>query len=191
MPRLNGTIFKFFYLSQPNGAIRLTQQRCGCKKAGPGFYPFTPEDKRVKTFAHGYILVTSLAQTLAMTAFTETKTCLACGKQLKGRIDKKFCDDYCRNNYNNQQKAKGNYSSYVRNINNTLLKNRKILDSVLPETEETAKANKEKLQRLGFQFKYLTHIYTTKTGKTYFYCYDYGYLPLENDWFLIVRRKEE
>ena len=57
--------------------------------------------------------------------------------------------------------------------------------------EETAKANKEKLQRLGFQFKYLTHIYTTKTGKTYYYCYDYGYLPLENDWYLIVKRKEE
>ena len=123
--------------------------------------------------------------------FSETKTCLACNKPLKGRSDKKFCDDYCRNNYNNQQKAKGNYSSYVRNINNTLLKNRKILESILPETEETAKANKEKLQRLGFNFKYLTHTYITRTGKTYFYCYDYGYLSLENDWYLIVKRKEE
>jgi hypothetical protein len=72
-----------------------------------------------------------------------------------------------------------------------LLKNRKILASVLPDTEETAKANKEKLQRLGFQFKYLTHTYTTKSGKTYAYCYDYGYLPLDNDWYLIVKRKEE
>ncbi len=119
------------------------------------------------------------------------KTCLACAKPLKGRVDKKFCDDYCRNNYNNLQKAKGNYSSYVRNINNSLLKNRKILESILPATEETAKANKEKLLRLGFQFKYLTHLYITKSGKTYFYCYDYGYLPLDNDWYLVVRRKEE
>ena len=128
-----------------------------------------------------------------MTAFsaTEAKTCLACGKTIKGRVDKKFCDDYCRNNYNNQQKAKGSYSTYVRNINNTLLKNRKILESILPETEETAKASKDKLQRLGFHFKYITHLYTTKTNKTYHYCYDYGYLPLENDWYLIVRRKEE
>ena len=119
------------------------------------------------------------------------KTCLECGEPIKGRADKKFCDDNCRNNYNNQQKAIGNYSSYVRNINNTLLKNRKILASVLADTEETAKANKEKLQRLGFQFKYLTHTYTTKSGKTYSYCYDYGYLPLDNDWYLIVKRKEE
>ena len=125
-----------------------------------------------------------------MTA-SEQKNCLACGKPLKGRIDKKFCDDYCRNNYNNQQKAKSNYSSLVRNINNALLKNRKILESVLPDGEETARANRDKLQSLGFHFKYHTHIYTTKTGKAYFYCYDYGYLPLDNDWFLIVRRKEE
>lgn len=118
------------------------------------------------------------------------KVCLACGATIKGRADKKFCNDYCRNNYNNEQKAKGSHSSLVRNINNALLKNRKVLESVLPEGEETAKASKDKLLRLGYQFKYLTHIYTTKTGKTYFYCYDYGYLPLDNDWFLVVRRKE-
>ncbi|MFT3682357.1 MAG: hypothetical protein QM791_19030 [Ferruginibacter sp.] len=121
----------------------------------------------------------------------EAKPCLDCGKPLRGRADKKFCNDYCRNNYNNRQKAKGNHSSYVRNINNALLKNRKILEAILPATDETAKANKDKLQRQGFQFKYITHIYTTQTGKTYFYCYDYGYLPLENDWYLIVKRKEE
>lgn len=126
-----------------------------------------------------------------MTVDNEIKNCLSCGKQLKGRVDKKFCDDYCRNNYNNLQKAKGSHSSYVRNINNTLLKNRKILESILPDGEETAKANKEKLLRLGFQFKYMTHTYITKTGKTYFYCYDYGYLPLDNDWYLVVKRKEE
>ena len=120
---------------------------------------------------------------------TETKSCLACGKPLRGRADKRFCDDYCRNSYNNQLKSASN--NLVRNINNALGKNRRILESLLPEGEETAKANKEKLQRLGFQFKYITHTYVTKTGKTYFYCYEYGYLPLENDWYLIVKRKEE
>jgi hypothetical protein len=121
----------------------------------------------------------------------ETKTCLACGETLKGRVDKKFCNDYCRNNYNNQQKAKGSHSSYVRNINNTLMKNRKILESVLPDGEKTTKANKDKLQRLGYNFKYTTHTYTNKAGNTYFYCYDYGFLPTGNDWYLIVRREEE
>ncbi len=124
-------------------------------------------------------------------SLSEPKTCLACGAVLRGRVDKKFCNDYCRNNYNNQQKLKSNQNSLVRNINATLLKNRKVLESILPATEETAKASKDKLLRLGFHFKYLTHLYTTKTGKTYYYCYDYGYLPLDNDWFLIVKKKEE
>jgi predicted nucleic acid-binding Zn ribbon protein len=120
---------------------------------------------------------------------TENKHCAACGKPLKGRADKRFCDDYCRNSYNNQLKAASN--NLVRNINNALGKNRRILESLLPEGEETAKAHKEKLQRLGFQFKYITHTYVTKTGKTYFYCYEYGYLPLENDWYLIVKKKQD
>lgn len=125
-----------------------------------------------------------------MTA-SDTKKCLACSKPLKGRVDKKFCDDYCRNNYNNQQKAKGNHSSLVRNINNTLLKNRKILESVLPDAEETARINRDKLLQLGFNFKYFTEILVAKNGNTYYYCYDYAYRFLENDWFMIVRKKEE
>ena len=65
------------------------------------------------------------------------------------------------------------------------------MESLLPETEENSKANKEKLLGLGFQFKYLTHVYVTRTGKTYYFCYDHGYLPLENSWYLIVRKKDE
>ena len=118
----------------------------------------------------------------------EPKTCLQCGKQLRGRSDKKFCDEYCRNNYNNQLKAQVN--NYVRNINNTLGKNRRILEKCLAEAEEIGKTTRQKLLQSGFQFKYITHTYTNKKGNTYFFCYDYGYLPLDNDWFLVVRRKE-
>lgn len=117
-----------------------------------------------------------------------SSVCLNCSKQIRGRSDKKFCDDSCRSSYNNR--LKGSSNNLVRNINNALGKNRRILESLLSEREEMAKANKDKFMRLGFQFKYITHTYTTKTGKVYYYCYDYGYLPLENDWFLIVRRKD-
>jgi predicted nucleic acid-binding Zn ribbon protein len=125
-----------------------------------------------------------------MTAL-EPRQCLSCNKPLKGRIDKKFCDDYCRNNYNNEQKSKSNFSPYVRNINNALLKNRKILESVLPENEELAKTTQEKLLQKGFLFKYHTHTYKNKKEQTYFFCYDYGYLPLGEGWILVVRRKDE
>lgn len=122
---------------------------------------------------------------------TENRTCLACGAVLRGRIDKKYCNDYCRNNYNNLQKQQAVPPSLIKDINNSLLKNRKVLASLLPDDEDTAKATKDKLLRLGFHFKYLTHVYTTQTGKKYYYCYDYGYLPLDNDWFLIVRKRSD
>ena len=68
-----------------------------------------------------------------------TRSCLACGKPVKGRIDKKFCDDYCRAAYNNELKSAAN--NYIRNVNNALGKNRRILESLLPEGEATAKTN--------------------------------------------------
>ncbi|MEO8770492.1 MAG: hypothetical protein ABI402_10420 [Ferruginibacter sp.] len=119
----------------------------------------------------------------------QSKFCLTCSKPVKGRTDKKFCDDYCRNNYNNHLKADCN--NMVRNINHALGKNRRILESMIPEKEEMGKVSKEKLLQEGFQFKYVTHIYKNKKGSTYHFCYDHGYLLLENDWYLIVRRREE
>lgn len=119
---------------------------------------------------------------------TNEKRCLECSKPLKGRTDKKFCDDSCRNSYNNKLNSDSN--GYVRNINNVLRKNRRILEESLPLTEEMVKMPKVKLLEKGFQFKYLTHTYTNKKGNTYYFCYEYGYLLLEGDWILIVKRKE-
>jgi predicted nucleic acid-binding Zn ribbon protein len=124
-----------------------------------------------------------------MLAQKENKSCLSCGKPVKGRSDKKFCDDYCRAAYNNELKSVAN--NYVRKVNNALSKNRRILESILPQSEATAKISRDKLLEKGFQFKYLTYIHKTKTGNTYFYCYEYGYLPLENNWYLVVRREED
>jgi hypothetical protein len=120
---------------------------------------------------------------------TENKNCLLCGKALKGRSDKKFCDDYCRASFNNELKSAAN--NFIRNVNHALGKNRRILESILPEGEQTAKATGEKLLQKGFLFKFHTHSYTARNGNTYFYCYEYGYLPLENDRYLIVKREEQ
>ena len=117
------------------------------------------------------------------------KTCLACNKPLHGRTDKKFCNDYCRNNYNNQ--LKNISSNYVRRINQVLLKNRRILAGYFSSGEEILKTTKEKLLEQSFQFKYFTHTYTNKKGNTYFFCYEYGYLHLDNNWYLLVKHKGE
>lgn len=119
---------------------------------------------------------------------TTVRQCQYCGNKITGRTDKKFCNDYCRNAYNNQLKSAN--SPAVRNINNALIKNRRILEAMLG-TEKMVKQPKDKLLNQGFNFKYFTHHYTNQKGNVYFFCYEYGYLPLEHDWFLIVKRKEE
>lgn len=73
---------------------------------------------------------------------------MACGKTLHGRADKKFCNDYCRNAYNNQLKS--STSPIVRNINNALLKSPRFLEAVLG-TEAMQKVSKEKLLQMVFR----------------------------------------
>ena len=114
--------------------------------------------------------------------------CLHCGNKITGRTDKKFCNDYCRNAYNNQLRSAT--SSVVRTINNVLIKNRRILETILGE-EKMVRQPKDKLLNQGFSFKYFTDNYTNQKGKVYFFCYEYGYLSLDRDWYLIVKRKEE
>jgi hypothetical protein len=113
------------------------------------------------------------------------KQCLECGEEFIGRSDKKFCSDYCRNSYNN--KIDSESKNLIRNINNRLKKNQKVL-SKLNSTGKT-KITKSKLIDEGFYFQYFTNIYVTKTGNTYYYIYDQGYLALENDLYLLVRKE--
>jgi len=115
------------------------------------------------------------------------KPCFYCEKPIEGgRTDKKFCDNICRMNYNNALKAASN--NFVRNVNNTLIKNRRILYTIL--SSGNTKVTRNALLKAGFQFDYHTHTRTNKNGGTYFYSYDYGYLALESNQYLIVRHKE-
>jgi hypothetical protein len=117
------------------------------------------------------------------------RKCKVCGKSVKGRSDKKFCDVYCRAVHNNELKAPDN--KFIRGINTALSKNRKILQQILSGNGSVKKIPREKLLEAGFQFKYLTHTFTNQKRGVYYFCYEFGYLPLENDWFLIVKKQED
>ncbi|AEI51136.1 hypothetical protein [Runella slithyformis] len=114
------------------------------------------------------------------------KECLECGEKIVGRSDKKFCSDLCRNAYNNKLNSDSN--NFVRNINNTLRKNRRILEEACKD--DKAKISKSSLLREGFDFMYFTNIRTTQKGSTYYFVYEYGYLALENDFFLVVKDRK-
>lgn len=115
-----------------------------------------------------------------------TKTCLDCGEPLVGRADKKFCNDICRNNYNNRLNSET--TNLVKRINAILRKNRRILTELNPEEKTTVHRNK--LVEKGFNFNYFTSIYTTQKGAVYHFCYEYGYLALDNDFYMLVLRKQ-
>lgn len=114
------------------------------------------------------------------------RQCLECGEPIVGRVDKKFCSDLCRNAYNNLRNR--DKTNLMRRINGILRKNRSILEAYNPDGK--SKVEKAQLLRQGFDFTYYTNVYTTKAGKQYFFCYEQGYLPIENDYFALVIKKE-
>ena len=120
---------------------------------------------------------------------TDTRACLICGKHLQGRTDKKFCNDYCRNAYNNRLHCEDN--NYVRNINQNLRKNRRILEGFLHSARNMARAPQYQLYTKGFRFQFYTHTYTNRKGHLFYFCYDYGYLLLDKEKVLIVRKKQK
>lgn len=119
-----------------------------------------------------------------MQASTQT-TCRQCGQPLRGRCDKKFCNDGCRNAFNNEQNS-ARYA-LVRRVNAILLRNRRILAGLLG-ADETTKVSKEVLLLEGFQFRYGTHQYANGRGGVYQFCYEYGWLELSPERYLLVRR---
>lgn len=114
------------------------------------------------------------------------RSCLNCGERIIGRSDKKFCDDSCRNQYNNNQRR--DITNLMRNINNALRKNRSILEKMVPSDTGKIKMHKDKLLKEGFDFDMITTIYKTRTGNEYRFVYEYGYLELDENWLALVKR---
>jgi hypothetical protein len=111
--------------------------------------------------------------------------CLECGEKIIGRSDKKFCNDACRNAYNNKQNKDS--SNLMRNINNKLRKNYRILVEI--NVDGKTKVSKSKLDSLGFDFEYFTNLKVYKNGSEYKFVYDYGYKLLDDDFILIVKNQ--
>ena len=108
-------------------------------------------------------------------------SCLACGKQLRGRSDKKYCDYLCRNIYHNQRN--GIEAEYCRRVNQILRNNYEILRVMIKHSKE--KVEPTELTQRGFNFQFFTNVSKLRGGKTCYFCYDLGYLPSENGYFAL------
>jgi hypothetical protein len=67
-----------------------------------------------------------------------------------------------------------------------LRKNYRILSEL--NIEGKAKTTRAKMLSKGFDFDFFTNILQTKTGNTYYFLYDQGYLPLDNDFYMLVKK---
>lgn len=114
------------------------------------------------------------------------RKCLECGDPVIGRADKKYCSSQCRSSYNNRLNSDA--ANFVRNINNILRRNRRILVSL--NSTGKARVHREELLEQGFRFSYFTNEFVTKSGNVYRFCYDQGYLERQNGYFTLVVRKE-
>ena len=112
------------------------------------------------------------------------KLCIECGVPFKGRSDKKFCSDYCRNHYNNKLNSYAN--NFERRINAILRKNRRILANRYPDGHSCL--NKNDLLWEGFNFRYITHFSKSDKGDTIYFCYDYGYILINEDSCMLVNK---
>jgi predicted nucleic acid-binding Zn ribbon protein len=113
---------------------------------------------------------------------TEKRTCPVCGDAIIGRVDKKFSSDQSRNTFNNERYSTSN--ARVLKINRQLKKNYTILKRL--NTTGKTKVKRSKLLHEGFDFELITGIYETQKGNTYRLVYDVGYLPLEDESYLLI-----
>lgn len=114
------------------------------------------------------------------------KLCLNCGESIKGRADKKFCDDHCRSNYNYNRSGR-DHLNFVRNVNRILRKNRAILKDLNRDGRTIVR--RKSLNKMGFNFSYHTSILETARYSRYYFCYEIGYVML-NDYEILLISNE-
>ncbi|WP_274474601.1 hypothetical protein [Mangrovimonas aestuarii] len=101
------------------------------------------------------------------------RTCLHCGKLLKGRSDKKFCDVHCKSSYQ-YQKTKSETPKFYVKVDKQIKLNRRILKFYNRAGKATIR--REVLLERGFNPRFFTHYWKNSKGDVYFFVYEFGFL---------------
>ncbi len=118
------------------------------------------------------------------------KTCLHCHDSFRGRSDKKFCGDYCRNSYNNQQKA--HLHSHQKNILQRLQRNYEVLAKYFShETSGPIRIKTQKLTNEGVNWIYCTETRSSLNRIRVFGCFEFKYFLLNDQYVIILKDSEE
>ncbi|MCL5130494.1 hypothetical protein [Algibacter sp. L4_22] len=101
------------------------------------------------------------------------KECLACGKELIGRSDKRFCDLHCKSSYHYRKSLEETPRFYSK-VDNQLKLNRKILKNYNKSGKATVRALT--VLGLGFNPSFFTHYWKNAKGDVYLFVYEFGFL---------------
>jgi hypothetical protein len=105
--------------------------------------------------------------------------CKHCGKPIdtrKGRADRKYCDERCKNQYHNARNNQEN--AELQRIELILRKNHRILKKMFLRKDRD-EIERERMLKEGFHFDYHTHHVLSKTkGYEYIFNFGYGYREL-------------
>ena len=112
------------------------------------------------------------------------RCCRECGARLRGRSDKRFCGDFCRNSFHNRRNRETN--RLVGKVNQILRRNYRILKWALKQGEGY-RITAAGLLRLGFNHQWYTRMVGREKGREAFLVYDLLLLR-EPDGAYTVRR---
>ncbi len=103
------------------------------------------------------------------------RLCIECGRAITGRSDKKFCSEMCRNSFHNKRNRR---ETVIQVTNRILQKNYRILQGFLSGNEREITIIRAKSE--GFDFNLFTSIEFSPSGEPCFYCYDTGYVVMND-----------
>lgn len=127
-----------------------------------------------------------------LTSKPEKRSCKYCGRvidNLKGRSDRQYCDERCKNAYHNSRSSDENRE--LERVDKVLRKNHRILKKLFDRGDRD-EILRDVLLKEGFDFSYHTHHVVTKTKSNEFiFCFGYGYREIKEGYFKIIKGFEQ
>lgn len=114
------------------------------------------------------------------------RLCKICSKPLRGRSDKIFCSNDCKNHYHKNLRYASKKAAIE--INGYLKRNYSILTELLDKNKTQVKVYRNVLEKKKFRFKYHTHYHINSNNKMFHYIYDLAWMEFSDDEILIIKK---
>ena len=103
------------------------------------------------------------------------KKCPVCENEIIGRSGKVFCSLKCKSI--DQYEKRQVEDAFFIQVDRQLKVNRKLLKKYNRSGFTTLR--KEQLEKEGFDSNFFTHYWKNSKGEVYLFCYDFGFLEIE------------